>query len=93
MLLCLWVWSWACAAHHGVANTEYAVRVLTLACPAGLVLAGLRVVFLRSGWSFCSSVVAAWRCQPPYGWLVFRWACRAAAGSGVVVLVGRGASS
>ena len=91
MLLCLWLWSLAGMAHHGVASPEDAVWVLTLAYPAGLVFAGLRVVCLRSACWFYISVVGAWRCQPLYGRLVCCWACCAAAGVSVVVLVGRGA--
>ena len=45
----LWVWSSAGMAHHGVTSPWYAVPVSTLACLAGLVLAGLRAVCLLSG--------------------------------------------
>ena len=89
MLLRSWLWPSAGVAHHGVASPEDAVPVLTLACPAGSVLAGSRVVCLQSGCWFCSSVAGVWRCLVPHGRLVCGWACRAAAGVGVVVLVGR----
>ena len=78
-------------AHHGVASPEDAVPVLTLACRAGSVLASLCVVCLRSGCWFYSSVVGAWRGQPLHGRLVCNWACRAAVGIAVALLVGRGA--
>ena len=44
-----WVWLLAGVAHHGVGNQWNAVPVSTLACLAGLVLAGLRAVCLLSG--------------------------------------------
>ena len=58
-------WSSAGVAHHGVANPMQAVPVSTRARLAGLVLAGLRVVCLRSsggcscGCSWCAVVLAA----------------------------------
>ena len=73
------VWSSAGVAHHGIANPWDAVPVSTLACLAGLVLAGLRAVCLLSGRFFCSfgwypvvsaalwSACASWdrlRCSP-----------------------------
>ena len=57
-----WVWSSAGVAHHGVANPWDAVPVLTLACLAGLVLAGLRAVSLSSGRLVCSSLVGTRLC-------------------------------
>ena len=58
-----WVLSLAGLAHHGVANPWDAVPVSTLACLAGLVLAGLRAVCLLSGRFFqqfgCYPVVSA----------------------------------
>ena len=93
MLLYLWVWSSVGVAHHGVANPVDALHVLSLARPAGSVLACLRVICSRSGCLFCSSVDVAWRCQLPYGRLVHCWACCAAANVGAAVLVGRGAGS
>ena len=57
---CSWVWSSAGVAHHGVANPLDAVPVLTRARPAGLVLAGLRVVCLRSSGGCSCGVVGVW---------------------------------
>ena len=62
VVCCLWVWSLAGVAHHGVAHPWDAVPVSTLACPAGLVLAGLRVVCLLSVRFLCSNLVGAWLC-------------------------------
>ena len=55
-----------------VANPWGAVPVSTLARLAGLVLAGLRAISSLSGRFFCSSLVGARLCQPPYGRLVLR---------------------
>ena len=88
MLLRAWVWSSAGVVHHGVARPEDTVPVLTLACPAGSLMAGLHVVCLESGCWFYSSMVGVWRRQPPHGRLACRWACRAAAGVGTVVFGG-----
>ena len=87
MLLCFCVLSWAGVAHRGNASPDDAVHVLNLACPASSVLAGWRVVCLRSGCGFPRSVVRAWRCRSAYGRLVCRWACPAAAGVSALVLV------
>ena len=57
-----WVWLSAGVAHHGVANPWEAVPVSTLACLAGLVLAGLRAVCLLSGRFFGSSLVGTQLC-------------------------------
>ena len=56
------VWSSAGVAHHGVATPWDAVPFSTVACPAGLVLAGLRAVCLLSGGFFCSSLVVTRLC-------------------------------
>ena len=52
-----WVWSSAGVAQHGVANPWDAFPVSTLACLAGVVLAGLRVVCLLSARFLGSSLV------------------------------------
>ena len=85
MLLRSWVWSSAGVAHHGVGSPQDAAPVFTLACSASSVLDGLRVVCLQSARWLYSSVVGVWQCQPPYGPLVCRWACRAAADVAMVV--------
>ena len=41
-----YLWSSAGVTNHGVADPRDAVPLSTLVCPAGLVLAGLRVVCL-----------------------------------------------
>ena len=56
-----WVWSMVGVAHHGVANPLDAVTVSTLAYLAGLVLAGLRAVFLIVG-SFSLQQFGTWCC-------------------------------
>ena len=54
-------------AHHGVASPDDAVPVLTLACPAGSVLAGLLVGCLGVGFIVAGSVSGgASRCM--VGW-------------------------
>ena len=55
-MLCLWLWSSAGVAHHGVVDLLDAVPVSTLACLGRLRLANGRVVCLWSGrcfWSGC----------------------------------------
>ena len=69
---CSWVWSSAGVAHHGVANPLDAVPVSTRARLAGLVLAGLRVVCLRSSGGCSCAVVGAWLSWPPHGRLGLR---------------------
>ena len=93
MLLYLWVRSSAGVGYHGVASPKDAVPVLTLACPAGSVMASLHVVCLQPGCWFHSSLLGSLRCQPLYGRLDCCWACCASAGVVAVVLVGRRAST
>ena len=91
--MCSWVWSLAGVVHRGVASPEDAVPILTLACLAGSVFAGSRVVSLRSGlWTY-SGVVGAWWRWPPYGLLVCHPACCVVAGICAVVWVVRGCGS
>ena len=72
------VWSLAGVAHHGVAKPLDAVSVATRACLAGQVLAGLRVVCLRSSRGCSCGVVGARLSWPPHGWLGLRGYRRAA---------------
>ena len=76
----MWVWSSAGVAHHGVANPLDAVPVSTRARLACLMLAGLRVVCLRSGRGCSCGVVGARLSWLPHGWLVLRGFRHAAAG-------------
>ena len=77
---CSWTWSSAGVAHHGVANPMNAVLISTRARLAGLVLAGLRVVCLRSSGGCSCGVVGARLSWPPHGQLDLRGFRRAAAG-------------
>ena len=77
---CSWVWSSAGVAHHAVANPLDAVPVSTRARLAGLVLAGLCVVCLRSSGGCCCGVAGARLSWPPLGRLGLRGFHRAAAG-------------
>ena len=77
---CLWAWSSAGAAHHGVTNPLDAVPVSTRAHLAGLVLAGLRVVCLRSSGGCSCGVVGSRSSWPPHGRLGLRGFHCAAAG-------------
>ena len=63
------VWASASVAHHGVANPLDAVPVSTRARLAGLALAGLRVVCLRSGCGCSCCVVGARLSWQPHGLL------------------------
>ena len=76
---CSRTWSSAGVAHHGVANLMDAVPVSTRASLAGLVLAGLRVVCLRSSGCCSCGVVGARLSWPPHGRLGLRGFRRAAA--------------
>ena len=76
---CSWVWSLAGVAHHGVANPLDAVPVSTRARLAGLLLAGLRVVYLRSSGGCSCGVVGARLSWPPHGRLGLRGFHRGAA--------------
>ena len=67
-------------AHHGVANPMDAIPISTRARLAGLVLAGLRVVCLRSSGGCSCGVVGARLSWPPHGRLGLRGFRRAAAG-------------
>ena len=75
-----WVSSSAGMAHHGVANLLDAVPVSTRAPLAGLMLAGLRVVCLRSGRGCSCGLVGARLSWLPHGRLGLREVRRAAAG-------------
>ena len=77
---CSLIWSPAGVAHHSAANPMDAVPVSTRACSAGLVLAGLRVVCLRSSGGCSYGVVGAWLSWPPHGRLGLCGFRRAAAG-------------
>ena len=68
-------------AHHGVANLMDAVPVSTREHLAGLVLAGLRVVCLRSSGGCSCGVVGARLSWPPHGRLGLRgFRCASAGG-------------
>ena len=68
-------------AHHGVSNPLDAVLVSTRARLAGLVLAGLRVVCLRSSGGCSCGVVGSRSSWPPHGRLGLRgFHCAAAGG-------------
>ena len=54
-------------AHHGVASPLGAVPVPAYACPASLVLAGVRAVCLWSRRVRCSGFVGARSCESPLG--------------------------
>ena len=71
--------SWICSL-AGLLDPLDAVPVSTRARLAGLVLAGVRVVFLRSSGGCSYSVVGARLSLPPHGWLVLCGFRRAAAG-------------
>ena len=77
---CSRIWSPAAVAHHGAANPMDAVPVSTCACLAGLVLAGLHVVCLRSSGGCSCGVVGARLSWLPHGRLDLRGFRRAAAG-------------
>ena len=66
--------------HHGAANPMDAVPLSTRARLAGLVLAGLRVVCLRSSGGCSCGVVGARLSRPPHGQLGPRGFRGAAAG-------------
>ena len=67
MLSCSWAWSPLGVAHHGAAIPLGAVPVSTRARLAGLVLAGLRVVYLWSRGGCSCGVVGALLSWPPHG--------------------------
>ena len=84
VLLRSWVWSSAGVAHHGAAIPLDAVPVSTRARLPGLVLAGLRVVCLRSCGGCSCGVVGAQLSRPPHSRLGSR-GFRSAAAGGLIV--------
>ena len=83
-MLCSRAWSSAGMAHHGAAIPLDAVPVSTRARLAGLVLAGLRVVCLRSCGGCSCGVVGARLSRLPHCWLSSSRFRRAAAGELIV---------
>ena len=86
-LFCSRIWSPAGDAHHGAADPMDAVPVSTRACLAGLVLAGLRVVCLRSSGGCSYGVVGARLSWPPHERLGLRGFRHAAAGGHIANVV------